>query len=45
MAASGNKNIRGLDIAVNDALGMRCIERVGNFYAEIEHSAPFPTDD
>ena len=31
MAALGDKNIRGLDVAMDDAFGVRCVERVSNF--------------
>ena len=36
LAALGDENIRGLDIAVNDAFGVRGFERVGDLDAEIE---------
>jgi hypothetical protein len=34
--AGGDEKIRGFDVAVDDALGMRGIERVGDFNAEVE---------
>ena len=36
MAARGDENIRGLDVAVNDARAVRGIQRVGDFDAERE---------
>jgi hypothetical protein len=38
LAAIGDENIRGLDVAMDDAFGVRCVERVGNFHAEGEKS-------
>ena len=35
VAALGDENIRRLDVAVDDALGVRGIERVGNFDGEV----------
>ncbi len=37
LAASGDKNIGGLDVAMNDAFCMRGVERVGNLDSEVEH--------
>jgi hypothetical protein len=37
VSAFGDKNIRGLDVAVNDALGVRGVERVGDFDGEREY--------
>ncbi len=36
LAAGGDENIRGLDVAVNDAASMGRIKRIGNLRAEIE---------
>ena len=36
VAAFGDKNIGGLDVAVNDVFGVRSIERVGDFDGESE---------
>jgi hypothetical protein len=36
LAALGNKNIGGLDIAMDDALGVRCVEGVGNVGSDWE---------
>jgi hypothetical protein len=36
VAAVGDENVGGLDVAVDDALGVGGVERVGNFDAEIE---------
>jgi hypothetical protein len=33
----GDKNIGGLDVAMNDAFCMRGVERVGNLDSEVEH--------
>ena len=41
VVAVGDENIRGLDVAVNDALGVRGVERVGNFDAEVEQRFDF----
>ena len=38
MAAFSDKNIRGFDIAMNDALGMSGIERVGNLNCQTEQN-------
>jgi hypothetical protein len=37
----GNENVRRLDVAVDDAFGMRGIERVGNFDSERENQFRF----
>ena len=36
VAAFGDENIRGLDVAVNDVFGVRGVERVGDFDGERE---------
>ena len=36
MAAARDKKIGGLDIAMNDSLGVRGVQRIGNFDGEIE---------
>jgi hypothetical protein len=39
--AIGDKNIRGLDVAMHDAFAVRGVERVGNFDAEVEQRFEF----
>ena len=41
MIARGDENIRGLDVAMNDAFGMGDIEGVGDFYRQIEQKVEF----
>ena len=41
MAAAGDEKIGGLDVAMNDSLGVRGIERVGNFDGDIEQAVEF----
>ena len=41
MVAVGDKNIRGLDVAVDDAFGVRGVERIGNFDAQVEQRFDF----
>ena len=36
LAALGDKNICGLDVAMDDAFGVRCFERVGNINTDFE---------
>ena len=36
VAALGDENVRGLDVAVNDSLGMRGVESVGDLDAETQ---------
>jgi hypothetical protein len=36
LATLGHENVRGLDIAMNDALRVRGIQRVGNLDCEVE---------
>ena len=36
VAALGDENVRGLDVAVDDAFGVRRIERIGNLDGQIE---------
>ena len=31
MASFGYEDVRGLDVAMNDAFRVRCIKRIGNF--------------
>src|SRR5258708_19060145 len=38
MPALGHEDVRGLDIAVNNSLGVGCVERVGNFDSEIKQA-------
>ena len=40
--AFGDNNVRGFDVAMNDSLGMRGIERVGDFDGKIEDSPGSP---
>ena len=37
MAPIGHEDIRGLDVAVGDPLGVRGVERIGNLDGEVEH--------
>src|ERR1700740_1297740 len=37
LAALRNENISGLDVTVNDATGMSCIERVGDLNGDVEN--------
>ena len=37
----GDEDIRGLDVAMDDALGVRGVEGVGDFNGEREHSLHF----
>ena len=37
LAALGDENVGGLDIAMDDAFGVRGVERIGDLYAEIEN--------
>jgi hypothetical protein len=39
LAACGNENVRRLDVAMDDAVGVRRIEPVGNLNGEIEQRA------
>ena len=41
VSAIGDEDIRRLDVAMNDALGMSGIERVGNLDAEVNTSDRF----
>ena len=41
MAAFGDEEVRGLDVAMNDSFGMRGIEGVGDFDADIEQAFQF----
>ena len=41
MAAAGDEKIGGFDVAMNDALGVRGVERVGDFDGEIEQAIEF----
>src|ERR1700747_2228112 len=36
LAAPSHENIRGLDVAVDDAACVRCVQRIGNLDAEVE---------
>ena len=36
MPARGDEDVGGLDVAMNDALGVRCVERVGDFDGQSE---------
>jgi hypothetical protein len=31
---SGKKNVGGLDVSVDDAFRVRCIQSIGNFYGD-----------
>ena len=42
VAALGDENIRGLDVAMHDAFGVRGVERVGDFDGEIEQRIRYP---
>ena len=42
VAALGDENIGGLDVAVNDAFGVRGVERVGDFDGESEEVVRYP---
>ena len=39
--ALGNKNVRRLDVAVDDAFRMRCFERFGDFHRQIQQQPHF----
>ena len=39
VAAIGDENVRGLDVAVDDALLVRGVKRIGNFDGEIEEQS------
>ena len=41
VAAAGDENIRGLDVAMHDAFGVRGVESVGDFNGEIEKFVEF----
>ena len=41
MPAIGYENVRGLDVAMHDALGMRGVERIGDLNAERKQSVEF----
>ena len=38
MPALGDEDVRGLDVAMNDAFGVRGIQRVGNLDGQVESS-------
>ena len=44
VSAIGHKNIRRLDVAMHDALGVRRIERVGHLDRRASAGAPAPSD-
>ena len=41
VAAFGDEDVGGLDVAMNDAFGMGGIERVGDFDGEVEEAVKF----
>jgi hypothetical protein len=41
VTAPGDENIGGFDVAVHDALGVRCIEGVGDLDGDIEEAIEF----
>ena len=41
MATRGDENIGGLDVAVNDAFGVRGVERIGDVDANFEEALDF----
>ena len=36
-----DKNVGGLDVAVHDAAGVRCVQGIGNLDAQVEHGQEF----
>ncbi len=41
VAAAGDEKVGGLDVAMNDALGVRGVQRVGDFDADVEQAFHF----